>query len=41
LINKKISVHGWVFDIQSGQLIDLKIDFDSILERIMEIYRIV
>jgi carbonic anhydrase len=41
LINKKITVHGWVFDIQSGQLIDLKIDFDSILERIMEIYRIV
>jgi carbonic anhydrase len=41
LINKKITVHGWVFDIQSGQLIDLKIDFDSILQHIMEIYRIV
>jgi carbonic anhydrase len=38
---RKITVHGWVFDIHSGQLIDLKIDFDKILEKIMEIYRII
>ncbi len=37
---RKITVHGWVFDIHSGQLIDLKIDFDRILEKIMEIYRL-
>lgn len=33
-------VHGWVFDIHSGKLIDLKIDFNKILEDIMEIYRL-
>jgi carbonic anhydrase len=35
-----IGVHGWVFDIHSGELIDLKIDFNSKLKNIMEIYRI-
>ena len=38
--NRKLSVHGWVFDIHSGKLIDLKIDFDGILQHIMEIYRL-
>jgi len=38
---RTLTVHGWVFDIKSGQLIDLKIDFDEILKRIMEIYRII
>ena len=38
---RQIAVHGWVFDIHSGKLIDLKIDFDKILEEIMEIYRII
>ena len=37
----QLTVHGWVFDVHSGKLIDLKIDFDKILEHIMEIYRIV
>ena len=36
-----LTVHGWVFDVHSGLLIDLKIDFDKILENIMEIYKIV
>jgi carbonic anhydrase len=35
-----ITIHGWVFDIRSGRLIDLKIDFRKILENIMEIYRL-
>ena len=35
-----LTVHGWVFDVHSGKLIDLKIDFDDILEHIMEIYRL-
>lgn len=39
--DRSITVHGWVFDIHSGQLIDLKIDFDNILESIMEIYKII
>lgn len=35
-----ITVHGWVFDIKSGKLIDLNIDFEKIIENIAEIYRI-
>lgn len=37
---RKLVVHGWVFDINSGKLIDLKIDFNKILENVMEIYRL-
>ena len=33
-------VHGWVFDIYSGKLIDLKLDFNKILEAISSIYRL-
>lgn len=36
-----LMVHGWVFDIHTGKLIDLKIDFPHILEDIMEIYKLV
>src|SRR5690606_21026292 len=35
-----LKVHGWVFDIHSGKLIDLKIDFDRLLKDIMEIYNL-
>lgn len=35
-----IMVHGWVFDIHTGKLIDLKIDFPKILGDIMEIYKL-
>lgn len=38
--DRNITVHGWVFDIRSGKLIDLKIDFEKILQGIMEIYRL-
>jgi len=38
--DRGLSVHGWVFDIHSGKLIDLKIDFSKIMEGIMEIYRV-
>ena len=31
-------VHGWVFDVSTGSLIDLKIDFPKILSSIQEIY---
>lgn len=33
-----LQVHGWVFDMGTGRIIDLKIDFKSILSKIMEIY---
>ncbi|HET6559748.1 MAG TPA: carbonic anhydrase [Prolixibacteraceae bacterium] len=38
---RMLTVHGWVFDIKTGQLIDLKIDWDKILNDIMELYRII
>lgn len=37
---RNLTVHGWVFDIHSGKLIDLKIDFLKILDDVMEIYRL-
>ncbi len=36
-----LKVYGWVFDIHTGKIIDLKIDFEHILADIMKIYRIV
>lgn len=35
-----LTVHGWVFDIHTGELIDLNIDFPKILKNIMEIYKL-
>ena len=33
-------VHGWVFDIHTGRIIDLNIDFDHILADIKDIYNL-
>jgi carbonic anhydrase len=33
-----LQVHGWVFDIQSGKLIDLELDLDHLLKDIQGIY---
>ncbi|WP_158839932.1 carbonic anhydrase [Polaribacter sp. L3A8] len=38
--DRGLKVHGWVFDIHSGKLIDLKIDFEKYLEDIMQIYHL-
>ncbi len=38
---RKISVHGWVFDIHSGKIIDLEIDFDKVLGGIKDIFKLV
>jgi len=38
--DRKVAVHGWVFDIHSGKLIDLKIDFDKVLGNVKDLYRI-
>jgi carbonic anhydrase len=35
-----VKIHGWVFDMYSGKLIDLGIDFDGKLEGTMGIYRL-
>ena len=36
--DRGLSVHGWVFDIHTGRIIDLNIDFPEILKNIMKIY---
>ncbi|WP_159021980.1 carbonic anhydrase [Formosa sp. L2A11] len=38
--NRGLKVHGWIFDMHTGKLIDLKIDFEHILDNIMEIYHL-
>lgn len=38
--DRALKVHGWVFDVHTGRLIDLKIDFEGILANIMEIYKL-
>ena len=38
--DRGITVHGWVFDIQTGKLIDLRIDFKKLLMEIKEIYNL-
>lgn len=37
---RNLQVHGWVFDVSTGKLIDLKIDFEKQLKGIMEIYNL-
>jgi carbonic anhydrase len=38
LKNKYPQIHGWVFDVSTGRLIDLNIDLPKILASIQEIY---
>lgn len=38
--DRGLQVHGWVFDVHTGKLIDLKIDFERYLKDIMEIYHL-
>ena len=35
-----LTLHGWVFDMHSGKLIDLKINFNKILKDLVDIYRL-
>jgi len=37
---RDLTIHGWVFDVHTGKLIDLKIDFIKLLEKIMAIYHL-
>ncbi|MDI1356300.1 MAG: carbonic anhydrase [bacterium] len=34
------TVHGWVFDMKTGKIIDLKLDFNKILKDIQKIYNL-
>jgi carbonic anhydrase len=38
--DRGLTVHGWVFDVHTGNLIDLKINFEKYLKDIMEIYHL-
>ncbi len=38
--DRGLKVYGWVFDVHTGKLIDLNIDFEGILDNIMEIYHL-
>jgi len=38
--NNSPSVHGWVYSLESGELIDLKLDFSKIRSKFHEIYRL-
>ena len=38
--DRGLKVHGWVFNVHTGKLIDLKIDFEKYLKDIMEIYHL-
>ena len=40
MLSEGVQVHGWVFDLFSGKLIDLELDFELILNNIKEIYNI-
>lgn len=36
--DRGLTIHGWVFDVKTGRLIDLKIDFAKILKGLSDIY---
>ncbi len=38
LANQRPTVHGWVFDVHTGKLIDLRIDFERKLSTIRTVY---
>jgi len=37
---RSLTIHGWVLDMETGRLIDLKIDHNNILRHIREIYHL-
>jgi carbonic anhydrase len=40
LLDEYPVVHGWVFDMKTGKIIDLEIDFEKILKDIQKIYNL-
>lgn len=35
-----LTIHGWVFDMETGKLVDLSIDYNQILDSIKEVYNL-
>jgi len=40
IAERGLTVHGWIFDVRTGKLIDLNIDFEAVTKNIVNIYRI-
>lgn len=40
ILQRGLKVYGWVFDVHTGRIIDLNIDFQGILKNIMKIYNL-
>ena len=40
ILEQKPIVHGWVFDLRTGKLIDLELDFEKTLKDIQKIYNL-
>lgn len=40
LVDEYPVVHGWVFDMRTGKIVDLEIDFENILKDIQKIYNL-
>jgi carbonic anhydrase len=40
IAERGLTVHGWIVDLRTGKLVDLKIDFENITKNIADIYRI-
>ena len=40
LVDEYPIVHGWVFDMRTGKIVDLEIDFENILKDIQKIYNL-
>ncbi len=40
ILEEQPVVHGWVFDLRTGKIIDLEIDFENILKDIQKIYNL-
>lgn len=39
-LDGELNVHGWVFDIGTGKIVDLKLDMKKIIEDFLDIYRV-
>ncbi|MCC6252132.1 MAG: carbonic anhydrase [Bacteroidia bacterium] len=40
LLEKRLNIHAWVFDVRTGNLIDLKLNVKKIMKEIMDIYNL-
>ncbi|MEO8268360.1 MAG: carbonic anhydrase [Aureliella sp.] len=38
--DKRVTIHGWVFDIATGRIHDLELDLDAVIEAIKTIYAV-